>query len=150
MALKLGSNDTIKVVAFQDDCVNCSRETYNTYLQNLDENLLELNGEPTRFVLKKILPYNVQSQIESDRIKVDSKTQLMTVSMSSLHEIRVSLIAIESPSDQKAEDRIEFKKDSDNYASKDLMAALNSVGIVTDLYTAKQAAASSVSHLQKK
>lgn len=45
------TEETIKVISSKDDCIK-SQENYAKYLETLDESLLSLEGEPTRFVLK--------------------------------------------------------------------------------------------------
>lgn len=45
------TEETIKVISSKDSCVT-QQENYAKYLETLDESLLGLSGEPTRFVLK--------------------------------------------------------------------------------------------------
>lgn len=44
-------NENIKVISSKDDAIK-NLDNYPKYLESLDESLLELEGEPTRFVLK--------------------------------------------------------------------------------------------------
>ncbi len=149
MALSKRSAQTIKVVALADDSVNCSREVYDLYLISLDEALLQLEGEPTRFVVRTVLPYDLQQKLDNDKVKMDAARN-MQIATSSLPEARAILVGIEAPSTQSAEDRIEFKKDSDGLASKDLVTELNANGICADLVTARSNSISAKPSVEKK
>lgn len=146
---KIVASENIKVVAFIDDCVTVDRETYETYLENLNEELLELEGEPTRFILKTVLTYDQQTKLDS-KVSISKETKNAVIAGQSLQEIRLALVGIEAPQSQDLENRLEFKKDSDGLASKELIAALASCEIVGDLLGALRYARTGTKHLQKK
>ena len=129
------SSDIIKVVSRLDDAIGCSDEEYEKYLEDLDESWLDLDPEkiPVRFVLKTELNYKAQRQIKKDQVSV-SQEGGMGVNMGFMMlEIRMALTDIENPSSPK----IEFSKDKDGYANSDLIARLDTYGILQDLYSAR-------------
>lgn len=138
MALK-GSifNDTnIRVVAFQDDAVTCDRVDYDKYLENLNEELLKLQSEPTRFIMRKFLDQREVTSIMDGMVSV-SQDQNMKIKMSgTMEEVRRALVNIESPD---CEDPIRWAKDpGDRWTDRELVAKLNQIGIVADLSTARK------------
>ena len=140
MALKLPSlHDTFKVVLRIDSAIGADAEAYERYLETLDEGLLQLKEEPTRFVLRKVLPNRLYKKIQGDQLQMKDGEMKVFFSFTS-QEVRCSLIGIENPPHLPAEDRIEFKAESDGGASEDLMSQLQAAGVVMDLYKAKQAA----------
>ena len=130
-----GVKATIEVVVSKDSCVKCSNDEYQEYLKELDESLLKLEGCPTRFVLRKRLDYKAnqillrsQGYLEGKNFKVD-----LSVIM---EQVRLHLTDIINPPDLPADQHIEFKKDSDGYASKELISSLQNSGVLTELRVA--------------
>lgn len=140
MALKLPSlHDTFKVVLRIDSAVQADAEGYERYLETLDEGHLQLAEEPTRFVLRKVLPNRLYKKVQNDQFQmVDGKMQVQLAFTS--EEVRCSLVGIENPAHLAAEERVDFKPDSDGGASEELIAMLQAAGVVMDLYRAKQTA----------
>lgn len=137
MALFISKNDgLIKVISKKDSSVTCDDEAYAQYQENLDESLLALDGVPTRFVLKKALTYKEQQKVKDAQIKMKGKE--LSVSMSyMMEEIRLALVGIENPADLPLDQQIVYKKDSDGRTSEELIALLESAGVVTELYAAR-------------
>lgn len=139
MAIKLAeATEVIKVICHLDDCINCTDEEYEKYLETLDESILQLSDEadkfPVRFVLRTELNYKAQRQIKKDQVSV-SEEGGMGVNMGfTMLDIRLSLIDIEHPSSPK----LEFSKGKDGLADQELVARLDSYGIAQDLYNARQ------------
>ncbi len=141
MALKLGSvADVFKMVSRHDDAISedITDEEFELYQATLDESHLRLSAEPTRFVIRRTLPFAAQQEVTNQQVKVgrDGKPQVNFGFM--LEEVRCALIGIENPSTMAEEDKLEFKKDADGYASKELIAKLNAAGVVSEIYSAKQ------------
>ena len=150
MALILTQNDgNIKVISSKDSAVTCDIETYKEYLTNLDESLLELNGEPTRFVLKKGLNYKEQQIIKDAQIKMDGKEYQIRMSYM-MDEMRLALIDIENPADLSEDQKIIFKKASDGKVSHEIVALLESAGILSELSLARTNAMGVLSGITKK
>ena len=127
MAIKINSAlDIFKVISRQDEALpeDLSEEEFELYQSTLDETLLRLKGEPTRFVMRRTLPYGAQQEITNQQVKVgrDGKPQVNFGFM--LEEVRCSLIDIENPADIPQEEKVEFKRDGDGFASKELIAKL--------------------------
>ena len=140
MALKLPSlHDTFKVVLRIDSAVQADAEAYQRYLETLDEGHLLLSEEPTRFVMRKVLPNRLFKKVQNEQFEmVDGKMQVQLAFTS--EEVRCSLIGVENPPHVPADERLEFKAESDGGASENLMASLNAAGVVMDLYRARQTA----------
>lgn len=140
MALKLPSlHDTFKVVLRIDSAVQADAEGYERYLETLDEGHLQLSEEPTRFVMRKVLPNRLYKKVQDDQFQLKGKETVMSLSFTS-QDVRCSLVGIENPAHLPAEERIEFKADSDGGACENLTAQLQAAGVIMDLYRAKQTA----------
>ena len=125
----------IKVISRIDDSVNCTDDEYNEYLKTLDENYLGLSDDslPVRFVLKTKLNYKEVRQIKKDQVAVTEAGMGVNVGFTML-DVRLSLVDIENPSHP----RLNFRKGKDGLADEELISLLDSLGIVSDLYQAKQ------------
>lgn len=138
MALKLPSrNETYKVVLRLDSAIGCGDEDYERYLETLDESILQLKEEPTRFVMRKVLPYRLASGVQDKQFSF-KKGEVEVRSSFMLEEVRCSIVGIENPPHLAPEDRLEFKADGDGGASEELMAALGASGLIMDLYKTRQ------------
>ena len=139
MAIKIPTKgETFKVIVSIDSSLEKDAEAYEKYLQTLDESHLKFiaGEEPTRFVMRKVLPYNLQQKVQNAQIEIsESGTQIKPAFM--MEEVRCSLVGIENPASLPAEEHIKFEKHSDGGASTSLMEMLNAVGLVNDLYKAK-------------
>lgn len=146
LVLNLSNKQTIEVVTFVDECLDMTREDYDLYLEDVEnKDLLAFKEgktyvDCTRFVLKKVLSFDNQQNIMGRQMKMSFNAQTKKSEMTSdisyiLEEARISIADINSP-DQI--DAIRFKKDSDGYLNKSICAALQSAGILMDLYNARQ------------
>ncbi len=157
MALALNlSKGTIDVVVQKDAAVTCTDEEYAQYVQSFakgigDEALLKLDGEPTRFTLKKQLGYDASLDVKDRQLGFEDGKPKVRVSFV-IEEVRYALVNIKNPPTVAPEATIEFSRDSDGYASKQLIEMLDQAGVVMDLYAARQAAVGSakVQGLKKK
>lgn len=134
-------SETFKIVIKNDDAVpeSVTEEIYDNYLKNLDETVLGLVGEPTRFVMKRDLSFASQKHIASEQVGVDADGKPQVKMGYILEEIRSCLIDIENPSSLKPDEKIVFEKDKgDGLASKALIAYLHSLGVVMQLFSARQ------------
>ena len=55
-----------------------------------------------------------------------------------MEEIRLALVDVENPKDLPEIQRIVYKKASDGKTNHELIAQLETAGVVTELYTARQ------------
>lgn len=141
MAIKFNSaSDIIKVISRHDDALpeDLLEEEFDLYQTTLDESHLRLVGNPTRFVIRRTLSFGAQQAVTNQQLGIDSNGKPKMNFGFMLEEIRCALIDIENPEDLPEDQKLEFKKDVDGYASKDLIAKLNAIGIVSELYAAKQ------------
>lgn len=143
MAIRLNKNaDNIKVIVEIDDALDKSAADFDAnfieYTKTLNENLLTFlpGRQPTRFVMVRHLPLEAHEKVMEKQISVGSdmkpKVQLSYI----IEEVRCALVGIENPAG--CEYPIEFKKESDGFASKDLMAFLHEAGIINPLFNARQ------------
>lgn len=132
--LELDTSKTVDIVVSKDNAVGCSEEEYEEYLNDLDESRLQLKGEPTRFQLKKVLPYKDTKRVMNSQMTVgkDGNTQMNLSFM--LEEVRCALLGIKGS-------KTEFKKDGDGYCSKDIVNELYNRGVLMDLYNGRRNAA---------
>lgn len=148
MSLKLVSRDEkIKVVSRFDDAVTCNSEEYNEYLKSLDEGVLKLNGEPTRFEMRLVIQSRDVSKIDEMKMRMVGGEMSPNLAYI-LEEVRCSLVGIENP--KTAEEPIEFKQDGSGGASKELMERLHAANVYMDLFTARQNALTKPSDILKK
>ena len=138
MAFSIESSDaTVKVVVSKDSAVNCTDDAYEKYTETLDESLLQLEGDPTRFILKKNLTYEASQKVmDAQASFVKGKVEMKMSYV--LEEVRASLIAIENPPDLPKEKCIIWKRDNDGLANRQLIAGLQNAGVLMDLYKARQ------------
>ena len=115
-------------------------EAYQSYLKDLDESKLRFvdNSEPTRFVMKKILPYKLAMKVKNHQVAVEAgKVKFQSSYMN--EEVRCSLCDIEQPEvpDHLKDRLIPWKQDGAGGASESVMEFLEAAGVVTDLFTAR-------------
>ena len=123
-----------KLVSSIDPAVNCDPDTYDKYMQTLDEELLKLSAEPTRFVIKKTLDYKAHKVVKGSQIEKDGKDMKVTTAFI-MEQVRQSLVDIENPEGHVTD--LVFKRAEDGRADRELIAALESLGIVMEIYTAQ-------------
>jgi hypothetical protein len=142
MALKLPSkSESFKVVMRIDSALGEGAD-YDLYLESLNEEHLRLVEEPTRLVMRKVLPYRLAQGVQNQQFSYKGgEVQIQPAFM--LEEVRCSIISVENPATVAGEDKIDFKAHSDGGASEDLMSLLQAAGLVMDLYRARQTAVGS-------
>lgn len=139
MGLNLSTiNQEIKVISRIDSALN-SLENYKEYLETLDESLLDFKegGKPTRFVMRKIIPYGLQQNIKNKMMQMEQGEMQIKLSFMS-DEIRASLIDIENPDDIPEDQKLVFITDKDNLVSEHIMSILDQAGVISDLYAARK------------
>ena len=143
MALILGNRDElIKVISRKDSSVRCEEEAYEEYLKTLDEGLLDLDPEmePTRFVMKTILTKKHDIEVKNSTMSMNSKGEPQIQLGFMQKAVQVSLLRIEQPENLPEESKITFKMIS-NLIDDETISWLDQVGVLKDLYTAKENAA---------
>jgi hypothetical protein len=139
MALKLPSkSESFKVVMRIDSALGEGAD-YDAYLNSLSEEHLKLVDEPTRLVMRKVLPYRLAQGVQNQQFKYQGGEVTIQPAFM-LEEVRCSIIGVENPANVSDEDKIDFKAHSDGGASEDLMSLLQAAGLVVDLYRARQSA----------
>lgn len=130
-SFELDTEKTVAVIVSKDNAIKgTTDEAYEEYLKDLDETKLAISGEPTRFVLKKTLPYKDTKKVMNSQVSLEGKKPKVNISFI-MDEVRCALVAIENSN-------IPLKKDSDGYCSADIVNALYNRGVLMDLYTARR------------
>lgn len=147
MAFMLSMMDeTIKVVVSKDTAINCDEEAYQEYLKDLDESRLNLEGDPTRFVLKKHLAYSERQHVMNSQASL--KNGEVTPNLGYvMDEVKLSLVEIENPATTPDLQKLRFKdKDRKRQEEKKekIVAGLSSMGVLMDLFNARSNASESV------
>lgn len=139
MALNLdGNSGTIEVISSKDPSVTCDGEAYKQYLDTLDETLLGLaeGSEPTRFVMKRILPFGLAQKVKTEQASFNEEGKVQVRMGYMLDEVRGALVDVKNPGGEA----LKYRKDSDGYAARDLIALLEGTGILNELFSARQGA----------
>ena len=131
----------IKVICKNDSAIaGTSDESYAEYLENLDETKLTVveNGLPTRFVMRKVLPYKLSLKLKNAQVAMKDGT--LTPQLSFMNEeVRLSLIDIENPAVPLHHEKhlLKMKKHGDGGAADEIMEKLEAFGAISDLYQAR-------------
>lgn len=146
MAIELPKIDEyVEVPLRMDSALNMTDEEYDLYLENLDDSLLKFNdGEiPTIFKMRKVLPYRLSQKVDDMKMKMEYATRKggeakVSPRMAWLaEEVRCSLVDVVNPPNVPLDKHIKFKQDGDGGADQGFMAQLVALGVVMDLYTAR-------------
>lgn len=143
--------DTFDVILSFDSALAVTDEEWKQYAETLDEGHLRFKPgqEPTRFVMKQILPYGSAKRVLNEQATyVDNKLQVNLSYMT--EEVKAALCDIKNPADVPEESRIKFEKDKDGTASEKLMELLMASGVVNELFAARQVKVAANSGANKK
>lgn len=158
MALKLPSrNDVIKVIVKADQALVWPQDekegddVWAEYLKTNNESLLTFaeGHQPTRFVMKKVLNYDQASRVQNAQTTMrDGKVEIQMAFI--MEEVRQALTDIENPDYVPLPDRIQYRRDSDQACNREIIEGLYALGVLMDLYTARQNATARFSEDLKK
>lgn len=141
MGIKLSqiSDGSIKVIARIDDALAFNEEGYTKYLETNDESHLDLvqGIEPTRFVLRKVMPYSLAQKVQNKQVRFEKGEAQFQMSFMA-EEVRCCLTGVENPASLPDDQQIKFERGSDGGASEHLLEKLMAAGIVNDLYMARK------------
>lgn len=121
---------------------------YQQYLETLDEAILQLKPdvEPTRFVMRRVLPYSMSQKIKTEQAGTNAEGKVEVRMGFIMDEIRAALVDVKNP----GAPALAFKKDSDGCASKELVSTLESMGVTNELFAARQGALKAAGGAPKK
>jgi hypothetical protein len=142
MAIKLNNNVTnLRVICRIDSAIpeDLTDQEWDLYQNNLNESHLRLCDKPTYFIMKRSLNFGAQQNISNQQIKLNQEGQATIQIGYMLEEVRCALVDIENPPNISDDEQIKFVKEIDGYASKELIAKLNSAGIVSQLFAIRTA-----------
>jgi len=132
--LSLSNDSSFKIISSKDSAIT-EPEKYQEYLENLDESLLKLEGEPTYFhlaVSSKIKDVLASKDgMSAIALKAKSGGDLPIYSLM-YQQVRVALKDITTGAESL------FRKGQDGLVADDLMAALAAQDILPELFTALQ------------
>jgi len=134
--LSMDTEKTVAVIVSKDSSLkNVSEEDYEEYLKDLDEEKLLIDGEPTRFVLKKTLPYRDTKRVMNSQVSVGEDGKPKVNISFIMDEVRCALVGMEGPGSEA------FKKSKDGRADESVVNALYNSGVLMDLYNGRRNAA---------
>lgn len=136
----VSNNGTIEVIAHRDVTVKCDKAAYKAYQKSFgkgapDEAILQLEGEPHRFIMKCDLEYQEKQKLRGKNIKIENRKTNVSVNMS-MEMIRFHLVGIKNPPNCPEDQMLKFSKDSDGLVSKELVNKLDIMGLIGNLITA--------------
>lgn len=150
MAFKLPDTKGFIDVALRiDDALDMTNEQYELYLKNpTPDNLVVKPGcTPTLIRMRKVLPWKQARAIEDMKMGMvtvkdgDKVKQEMVPKIAWMYEeVRCAIVDIINPPD--AADPVPFSKDAESGASHELASQLLGLGVMVDLYNAREAAIS--------
>ena len=132
--LSVSSESSFSIISSKDSAIR-QLENYAAYLESLDESLLGLEGEPTRFYLvvssklKDVLA--AKDGLSAIAMKAKDGGDIPIYSMM-YQQVRIAL------KDIKTGDESLFRKGPDGLVADDLMAALAAQDILPELFSALQ------------
>lgn len=142
MALKLNVNrkQTIDVICRFDSSIG-SPENYDAYLESFGEqngpheSLLNLaaGDQPTTFVLRRTIPFELKQDIRTQNFKVRNKDVEMSVNFTT-DLIRAALIDVKNPGD----DVLRLKRGKDGLVNGEYINMLEEASVLGDLVKAYQ------------
>ena len=134
----MDTEKTVSIIVSKDVSLkHVSEEDYEDYLEDLDESKLNLaeDATPTRFVLKKILPYKDTKRVMNSQMSFEDGKAQVNISFM-MEEVRLALVGMEGPGAES------FKKDKDDGgADQGIVNALYNSGVLMDLYNGRRNAA---------
>lgn len=143
-------DSNLEVIAFVDDALNhdlVTREVYESYLEDLDLNKLTFLPEkqPTKFLMKRVIDYKTQKNIKREQFKFEStdvndlksgKANIQIDMIGAPSEyVRAAIVDIKHP-DNVLPGKLAFRKGPDGLLHEEIMALLETYGVVADLYKA--------------
>ena len=141
MAVRKGAKRNLKnleIISEQDDAVDMDQSDWDQYKETCDTKYLVFkpNTEPTIFLCDFELKGKEAENVKNAMLKgVDEDGNPSLAIGSYSHRIvKYTLKDIKNPGDLSAEDRIEYKKESGQYAHADTIAELETLGIVTEIF----------------
>ena len=142
--LNMDTDKTVSIIVSKDSSISgVEDEVYEKYLEDLDESLLPIQGEPTRFLMKKTLPYKDTKRVMNSQVSfIDGKPNVNISFI--MDEVRCALVGMEGPGAEA------FVKDKDGYASMDVVNSLYNAGVLMDLYNGRRSAAGDSDGVSKK
>jgi len=139
--LDLDTKSSIKVVCSKDKSLKMTEEEFTAYLESgADETLLKFSEGSsietcTLFELRLTLSYKAHQNVLDDQMTTDNKGRHKPSMKYVLEELRSSLVDIINPKDTKKP--LEFKRENDQMASRELIAKLYSAGVAIELISAR-------------
>ena len=134
----------IRVVLNTDSAVKCDSHTYDDYLESFkvdgigNEKLLDMEEEPTRFVLKTDLTYQEKKKLETEHMKMkvgeDGGVDVGAFYIRDM--IRYHFIAIANPKSVPLEKHLRFQKDNDGLIRRDFLMRLEKHKVLPHLIKA--------------
>lgn len=133
--LNMDTDKTVSIIVSKDSSIKgVSEDVYEEYLKTLDESKLPIQGTPTKFILKRTLPYKDTKRVMNSQVSFEGGKASVNISFI-MDEVRCALVGMEGPGSEA------FTKDKDGYASMEVVNSLYNAGVLMDLYNGRRNAA---------
>lgn len=131
---------TIDVVVSKDSCVKADQKGYEAYLKSFkdgagDESHLKLDGDPTRFTLKKQLTWQEKQRLRSKNIKILGRKASIDVNYTA-NMVRLHIVGIKNPEGVDPAKRLNFEQEGDGGLSFKILNQLDNGGSIPELLAA--------------
>lgn len=139
MATRLNSSKgLLRIISKLDDAVptDLTNEEWEAYTKTLDESILRLVGEPTYYVMRRSLPFEAQQEVANQQVGMSGGKAILQFGYT-LEEMRCALVDIENPKSVPLDQQITYRKDSDGFTHRELIADLNTAGYIADLFATR-------------
>lgn len=133
------ARDTFEVVLSIDSALDMTEEERAKYKETHEPGLLKFKSgeEPTKFVMRKVLPYKAAKIVENEQLTVDSKGVPQFHMSFRIEEVRASLVDIINPAYLPDDQKLVLEKSNDGGATEAFASLLVSAKLIDELYNAR-------------
>jgi len=147
---------TIAVIVSKEKCITTGKKGYEAYLKSFiggeppDETLLGLNGEPTRFICKRVLNWHQTKKMRKTNIVIKGRKVEMDPNFTA-DMVRRHVVDIKNPDGVDPKKGIlTFSKDEDGLMAIAVLEVLDRAQVLGDLITAIRNSTADKEEEQKK
>lgn len=141
--LKRDLTATLKVIVSVESTIGIKdpkkrKEAYAEYLKSFrygkqgDEAILQLTGEPTRFVCKSALDWLQKTKLRTKTVKIEGRKPSIDPNITG-DTVRRHLIGIENPPGVEKDKELVFSLDKDGFAHFEVMSQLDDAGVLPEI-----------------
>lgn len=131
--------NALEIICSFDDAIDQDNSDIEEYKKTADISHLKFHPDkqPTVFLCNFELKGKESANVKNAMIsgKDDEGNPQLALGTWSFRVVKYTLKDIKNPTDLAADEKIEFKKDKDGYAHDDLIATLDNLGVVTEIFS---------------